>query len=131
MLAAGLAGCDAGSKDTQPLNLPPVHVTSVLAATGLVNGAFDYHALSPGDSVLSTTAFKIQVDRLLLPSTVNRQAVCLQPMFGNVVQPGDCSAPGAISLLHPSYDPVRREVTYYQMLGDPDDLGQDRFRCSV
>ncbi len=128
MLAvAALAGCDAGNKDFEPLDLPPVHVTAVLGATELKNGSLDYHVIfNPSDPtaaalpVLSTTAFKFQFDRVLLPSSVFRQSVCAQPMAIDVVNATTCAG----ITFRPSYDPVRREITYRQDPGsalDPAD----------
>jgi hypothetical protein len=120
MLAAGLVGCDSGPSEYEPLDLPPVHVLAVYAATGLDGGALDYEVLDDAGTsiVLPTTSFKLVFDRLLSPPDSNRQAVCLQSATVNVVQPSDCTDPTAV-LLHPSYDPVRRQVTLYTQSGDP------------
>lgn len=61
-----------------------------------------------------TTAFHIQVDRYLDPSSVNRQAICLQSATTVVTTIADC---GAGLLLRPSYDPITRTVTYFQEAG--------------
>jgi hypothetical protein len=66
--------------------------------------------------VLTTTPFKIRFDRLLLPSTATRQAICLQPLLKKVIAPQDCTA-GVF--LEPSYDPVRHEVVFRQNPATP------------
>jgi hypothetical protein len=68
-----------------------------------------------GDAgVLSTSAFKVRFDRLLLPMTATRQAVCLQSVAAPVTSAAQC---GAGVTLQPSYDPVKREITYRQPPG--------------
>lgn len=119
MLAGALAACDAGHPSEQPIDLPPLHVVDVLAATSTTpDGELVYEPLARDGTtqVLSTTPFKIRFDRLLLPGTATRQAVCLQPLIKKVIGPGDCTA-GVF--LEPSYDPVRREVTYRQSPESP------------
>jgi hypothetical protein len=122
-LLAGLAclasaGCDAGSPSNQPLDLPPVHVTDVLAATNVDDGgALVYQSIMfpTGDAgVLSTSAFKIRFDRLLLPMTATRQAVCVQSVAAPATSAAQC---GSGVSLEPSYDPVKREITYRQPVG--------------
>jgi hypothetical protein len=116
-----VAGCDAGPRDQEPLDLPPVHVTEIRAATKIdvvvdefgERASVAYGAIDPGgsSSVAPNSSFHVRFDRLLLPVTATRQAICLQPLFGNVVGPNQCTA-GIFS--EPSYDPVRREVVYRQ-----------------
>jgi hypothetical protein len=65
---------------------------------------------------VSTTSFKLRFDRLLLPATATRQAVCVQPIAKNIVNANGCSD-GVF--LEPSYDPVLREITFRQT---PDNL---------
>ena len=72
---------------------------------------------APTDSptlVSPTTAFHIRFDRLLDPTTANRQAVCVRPFVGNVPDPSGCTA-GVFT--EPSYDPVLREIAFYQSSG--------------
>lgn len=78
--------------------------------------------------VVSTTSFKLQFDRLLLPSSATRQAVCLESVLTNVVNASGCTA-GLV--LAPSYDPVRREVTYRQVPGNPRMIPGARYQLSV
>jgi hypothetical protein len=77
-----------------------------------------YEPLAPDGTtqVLTTTAFKIRFDRLLLPGTATRQSICLQPLVKKVIGPQDCNA-GVF--LEPSYDPVRHEVAYRQVPANP------------
>ncbi|MFT3771934.1 MAG: hypothetical protein QM820_41540 [Minicystis sp.] len=115
LLGLLLAACDAGSAAEQPLDAPPVHIVEVLAATRTsADGKLVYEPLAADGStaVLPTTAFKIRFDRLLLPVSASRQAICLQPLLKQVLGPSDCSAG---LFLEPSYDPVRREVVYRQL----------------
>jgi hypothetical protein len=126
-----VAGCDAGSRASQPLDTPPAHVLQVLGATKLeADGSLHYDVLdlAGSSSVVGTTSFKLQFDRLLLPSTANRQAVCLQPKLGNVVSPKDCSAGIFLEL---SYDPVRREVTARQPPQDPPLAAATRYELTA
>jgi hypothetical protein len=112
------ASCDAGSPANQPLDLPPANVTDVLAATNFDGGTLVYESIKSPTSdagVLSTSGFKVRFDRLLSPMTATRQAVCLQSMAqGTVTNASQCSA-GVF--LNPSYDPVKREITYRQPAG--------------
>ncbi|APR78110.1 Hypothetical protein A7982_03457 [Minicystis rosea] len=112
-----LGACDAGAAAEQPVDVPPLHVVDVLAATGTTpDGKLLYEPLARDGStyVLSTTAIKVRFDRLLLPVSASRQAVCLQPLLKDVRSPTDCNAG---LFLEPAYDPVRREVTFRLALG--------------
>ncbi len=113
-----VSGCDTGPTRYEPLDLPAVNVTSIEAATGLTaDGGLDFeplHLTSGGvtaSGVLSTTSFRVQFDRLLEPDTATRQAICVQPLLGNVASASTCDAG---ILLYPSYDPVRRQITFRQ-----------------
>jgi hypothetical protein len=131
-LAVALAGCDVGATD-EPSDTPPVHLTGVLAASALSSDGSSL-VFSPVDvaggttQVLSTTSFKLQFDRLLLPASATRQAVCLESVLTNVVNSNACAAGVFLS---PSYDPVRREVTYRQMPGNPRMIPGERYQLSV
>ncbi len=118
LLGTALGGCDAGSRDDQPLDLPAVHITGVLAGTSLdkhdnlvFNSIFPPTKKGATPEVISTTSFKIQVDRLLLPGSGIRQSFCLQPKD---------AGPGCTQgvVLRPSYDPIRREVILRQAPGN-------------
>jgi hypothetical protein len=109
--AASLAGCDAGSPTYQLPDGPPLHVERVLVATSVADGVPQYEPLAADGStkVLSTTSFRVQVDRPILPITATRQALCVQPLLGLVVGLNDCRAGVFLS---PTYDPVRREIVF-------------------
>jgi hypothetical protein len=110
-----------------------VHLTGVLAASALSSDGSSL-VFSPVDvaggttKVVSTTSFKLQFDRLLLPMSATRQAVCLESILTNVVNASGCAA-GLV--LSPSYDPVRREVTYRQVPGNPRMTPGVRYQLSV
>ena len=81
-----MAGCDAGPRDDQPNNLPPVQVLEVLAGTqvdtSVSPAAVTYGPLDlagNSSSVSPTSSFHVRVNRLLDPTTATRQSVCLQP----------------------------------------------------
>lgn len=59
--------------------------------------------------VLRTSPLKIRFDRILLPNSVTRQAVCVQPVLRKVTSPADCVAG---IFLEPAWDPVRLTATY-------------------
>jgi hypothetical protein len=127
------AGCDAGLRDNEPLDLPPVKVLEVVAVTGVDShtGGLEYSTIYPVPPggvppVLPTTSLRIRVDRLLLPPQVDRQDICLQDLPGNIVSAADCVA-GVV--LSPSYDPVRREVVYRQALNAS--LSFDRYELTI
>jgi hypothetical protein len=61
--------------------------------------------------VLANTAFRFQFDRFLLPLSVTRQSICLQPILSDVLTLSDCTQ-GVF--LEPTYDPVLRTATYRQ-----------------
>lgn len=88
-----------------------MHVTEVLGATSEADGVLRYEPIAADGTtaILSSSAIKIRFDRLLHPGSVTRQAICFQPLVKKVVGSGDCTA-GAF--LEPTYDPVRREVTF-------------------
>jgi hypothetical protein len=78
--------------------------------------------------VLSTSAIKIRFDRLLLPMTATRQAVCLQSVLTPVTNAAGCVA-GVF--LRPSYDPVKREITYRQPAGQAPLITNVQYELSV
>jgi hypothetical protein len=121
-MSAMTAGCDAGPADFEPSNLPPVHVTAVLAGTqvdtSVTPAAVTYAPLDlegNSSSVSPTSSFHVRVDRLLDPTTATRQSICLQPFLGNVPAYTDC---GDGVFLEPSYNPVLREVAYHLTTGN-------------
>ncbi len=64
--------------------------------------------------VVPSSSLRLRFDRFLLPSTIIRQAVCLQPSLDDVETYTGCTD-GVF--LQPSYDPVRREVVLRQEPG--------------
>lgn len=103
-------GCDLGAIGA-PAPPPPLHITSIHAATSVSDGRLAYEALSPDGTskVVPTTAIRIRFDRFVLPSSVTRQAVCIQPLLRDVISPAQCALP---AFMEPTYDPVLREATY-------------------
>ncbi|HVY46016.1 MAG TPA: hypothetical protein VHB21_09060 [Minicystis sp.] len=102
-----LAGCDAGEPHVQPIDAPNPNVVDVLA----FDDAGDAVSLgpSPTRTVAANTSFRIRFDRFLLPSSVIRQAVCIQAHLGTVLTLDDCTMPVS---LEASYDPVTREAIF-------------------
>lgn len=66
-------------------------------------------AASATDLVQTTSSVRLRFDRFLLPGEVIRQSVCLQALSDEVTTLDQCTQ-GVF--LEPSYDPVRRTVTY-------------------
>ncbi len=120
-----LAGCDAGPRDQETLNLPPVNVTGIQAATqiqvtadrtgkhaALVFGPVD---MAGGSNVAPTTSFRVQFDRLLDPNSAIRASFCLEPILRPVPNANVCQAG---IFLEPSYDPVQHQVILRQTSGN-------------
>lgn len=128
-----MAGCDLGPADVEPSDTPPVQLTSVLAASEISSDGSSL-VYSPIDviggrtAVISTTSFKLLFNRLLLPASATRQAVCVESVLDDVVNASQC-ADGIF--LAPSYDPVQREVTYRQAPGNPRLAPGARYQLSV
>ncbi len=116
-VAGCVAGCDVGPADVEPSDTPPVHLTGVLAASQIQGSSLVFSPvdMAGGTKVVSTTSFKLLFDRLLLPQSATRQAVCLESVLADVVNASQC-ATGIV--LEPSYDPVLREVDYRQVPGN-------------
>jgi len=85
MAAVGLAGCDTGHQDDQPVGV---------GATVHIVGA----NVGPTQTLVSGAPIELAFDRLLNPLAVTRQTFVLQDLFGNFLVPT------------PSYDPVSRVV---------------------
>lgn len=114
-----LGGCDAGDPELQPLDAPPVRLLSVSGTTGLDDlGRPVRETLNPdGSSVLlSTTSLVLRFDRYIDARDAIRQSVCLRSSTDPVPDPLACE--GSL-FLRPSYDPVRRELTFFQQDGQP------------
>ncbi len=115
LAATGLKSLDGGVVDDAGF-------TGITGGGGLPSDAgipsddLEYTSIvpQPGDTelaeVLPTTAFKVRFDRLLLPETTNRQGICIQPSFTVPQSDADCTDDPIFT--RPSYDPVRREITY-------------------
>jgi hypothetical protein len=68
-------------------------------------------ALGTTAGVVAKTSVRLTFDRLLLPTETFRQSVCLRSGVDPIKANKDC-ANGVF--LEPSYDPVRRQITYRQ-----------------
>ncbi|AUX22110.1 hypothetical protein SOCEGT47_026110 [Sorangium cellulosum] len=113
-----------GEPSVQPVDAPPVQLIEVRATTGLDD---DYRpvrtALDPGGStqVLSTASFVLKFDRFLLPGAVGPklgpESLCVSGDLATPVRKyADCVNPVPLA---PTYNPVRREVTFRQTDGAP------------
>lgn len=122
----GLAACDTGEPETQPIDAPPVTVLEVRATTVDEGGAAVRAAIAKDGSTKVTTAtsFEVRLDRFLLPGSATRQSVCLASTTAPIRSLAECSAN---VLLEPTCDPALRRVTYRQRAGErlaPDTLYQ-------
>jgi hypothetical protein len=72
--------------------------------------------ISPGNGakVASNTSFRLKFDRFLLPLSVIRQAICVQPQAAMTAD--DCTTPVSFSV---AYDPATREAIFRQSEGMP------------
>jgi hypothetical protein len=61
--------------------------------------------------VAAKTSILLQFDRFLLPTSAVRQSICVQSDFKDIKSPKDCT--NGI-FFEPTYDPVRRLITYRQ-----------------
>ncbi|UQA58237.1 hypothetical protein [Polyangium aurulentum] len=111
-----------GSAEREPVDAPPVHLIKV-ELTGLdASNQPTTLTLTPSEPLLSestpalsTTSLRLTFDRFLLPASAVRQAICLQASADPVATLNDCTQ-GVF--LEPSYDPVRRQVTYRVPAGE-------------
>lgn len=87
-------------------------------------------ALAPDGSTqaLSTTSIRVRFNRFLLPTSVSRQAVCVQSRLEPVATFADCADP---VFLEPTYDPTRREVIYRQSLDQPRLVPGTKYQITV
>lgn len=111
-----LTGCDVGSPEYQPLDTPPLHLVDVslhgvdaAGNTTTVTLTEANPVASTSDRIQTTSSLRLRFDRFLLPEDAIRQSICLRPSPDPVATLQDC-AQGVF--LEPSYDPVRRVVTY-------------------
>ncbi len=113
------AACDVGGPDASPagpaLNVVAIDVSVEDPATPPPAGVPRSRTRVPvafdgSTKPLPTTAIHVRVDRFLDPGTANRQAICLQSSTAVVRTLEECTAG---LLLKPTYDPIRRTVSYY------------------
>lgn len=101
-----------------------MHVSDALATVSLnADGtAQDPQSIAADGSteIVPSASIRIRFDRFLLPASISRQAVCLQPDTADVPNYTKCSK-GVF--LQPTYDPVRREVVLRQKPGERLALG--------
>ncbi len=110
-----VAACDTGSPESQPLDSPFVQVVEVRATQSLAADGTPVRAPIIANSlVLTGSAFEVQLDRFVLPSTATRQSICLASATTPVTSLQECE--GGISL-KAAYDPTRLTITYYQAEG--------------
>lgn len=115
-LTACLAGCDLGSPEYQAIDAPPLHFLDATLIGVDAGGSATKITLSAAkpvtdatELVQSTSSVVLRFDRFLLPGDAIRQSICLQPNSDPVKTLQDCTQQ---VFLEPSYDPVRRTVTY-------------------
>ena len=108
-----LSACDVDHPGPTPF--PPVNLVDIYVATATDGGAPSSYvvvdALGTTKEIVAKTSVRITFDRLLLPTETFRQSVCLRPGVDPITANKDC-ANGVF--LEPSYDPVRRQITYRQ-----------------
>lgn len=78
--------------------------------------------------MLSTSSFVLRFSRFLLPTSAIRQSLCVQPDLTPVTQYAQCA--GAL-FLEPTYDPIRREITYRQSKDQPKLLANTKYKLTV
>ncbi|AUX41914.1 hypothetical protein SOCE26_033390 [Sorangium cellulosum] len=125
-----------GEPAVQPIDGPPVRLIEARATTSLDQNYQPVRtALDPSGAttVLSTSSFVLKFDRFLLPSAVGaalgHESVCLSAdLAAQVKTYADCLNPIALT---PSYNPVRREVTFRQVEGMPRLLPGTRYALTV
>ena len=119
----GLGACDVGDATHAEIDAPPLHLVEIRATTGyLPEGCLAGKrpncttpvrravAMDGSTVVHTTTSITVAFDRFLDPLTATRQSLCLRgSSLAPVTKLEDC---GGQIFLDPSYDPVRREVTY-------------------
>jgi hypothetical protein len=107
-----------GDAQYQATDTPPVHVADALSTLTLkADGTPDDPKPIAADGstrIVPSASLRLRFDRFLLPGTVTRQSVCLQPDTGDVADYTKC---GKGVFLEPTYDPVRREVVLRQKAG--------------
>lgn len=113
-----MVGCDWGGTNDQVANVPPVHLVDLLVTTSLDADGTPIRTPVASDGttrdVLGTSSIVLRFDRFLDPISPTRQAICLQPALDAVTSYRDCAG---TDLLQPSYDPVWREVVFWQAKG--------------
>lgn len=127
-VAALCSGCDTSTPE--PPAPPPLRLLRVLATTSYAPqvGADPAQAtvLSPvrqevrppaALTITRSASVVLELDRLLLPVSVIRQAICLRPSTDPVASIADCGEPYQ-AFTEPEYNPVRRTVTYRLPRGD-------------
>ncbi len=109
LVGLGAAGCDAGSRDNEPRNTAPLHVTKVEVFD--MNGVTAEIAPNAGATVTAApnSSIRITFDRFLLPAQSIRQAICVQPIIEPVATIDDCTDPVTFE---PTYDPVKMQIDY-------------------
>lgn len=126
----GLVACDAGDPERQVVDAPPVRLLSV-TATGLdeAGGPARVAIAADGSSAVRvTTSFVLTFDRYLDPRSAIRQSVCLR---SSTVAPDDpLTCEGGI-FLRPSYDPVLRELTFFQQDDQPRLAPETLYRLTI
>lgn len=115
VMGLGLAGCDAGTPESQPIDAPAAKLLAVYVTTGILDGTPVQEPVDGAKPVTTTTSIRLAFDRFLLPGSAIRQSVCLRSAPGSIQTPAECQ--GGIEFLEPAYDPARREVVYRQLPG--------------
>jgi hypothetical protein len=124
-----LAACDVGDAGFQTIDAPPVEVLSVSTTVDTDEDGRPVQAeLTEGAEVLSTASFAIRFNRFLLPSSASRQSVCLRANLADVATLDDCT--DAI-FLEPTYNPIKREITYRQRADEPRLLPGTTYKLTV
>lgn len=103
-----LGGCDLAT-ESEPAGPAPQVVMARAVAAGMDGERREVRLEAEGSTrIPPNAALTLTFDRYMLPSTVIRQSVCLQPLTDVVQSYEDCAA---AVFLEPRYEPTRREVS--------------------
>lgn len=78
--------------------------------------------------MLSTSSITIRFNRFLLPGNSIRQAICLRADLTPVTKLEEC---GNSVFLAPTYDPIRREITFRQRADQPRLIAGTTYKLTV
>lgn len=77
--------------------------------------------------VLTTSSFVIRFNRFLLPGVAIRQSLCVRADLNEITSYAECGG----LFLEPTYDPIRREITYRQSKSQARLLPGTKYKLTV